>query len=757
VGTGGRPAGALLAGVAASAVALVVSGAPAEAAPRLARPPVDRVLVLSLPTLAWADLEAAPLPHLRTLVDSSSVASLSVRAARRTTTAGDAYATIGAGERATGLPGLDGLAFDPGEAHGGEPAADAFARTHGGPPGTGPFVLAAEPLRAHNRAGAYGARVGALGRSLAAAGVARAVVANADRAPGAVDGRSDEGLGREAALALAGPYGRVAGGSVGTGLLEPHAGSAFGRRLSHDAVVDTFRQAWQPRSAVLVEGSDLARIDAERPLLSPARHAEVRRAALTRVDALVARLLEHVDPERDAVVLLAPYHRSGPPHLTVFALRRPGGRPGLLDSPTTRRAGYVSLVDVGPTLLELLGVEVPAGMSGGAVSEAARGGPPAARRSDMVEADQAARFRDRMLTPVTVVAVGLVAAVLLLCALALGGLRPPWWAVGGGGSVVLAFLPMTYLAGALPIERWGPAAYWGFVLAGSSVAAGGAAALGRRRPDVAVMVLLAGTAGLLVVDALAGARLQLSTVFGYSPVQGGRFAGLPNVAFAQLAAATLLLVGLIAGRIGGRRGAVVGGSVLVAVVVVDGMPMWGADVGGVLSLVPTTGIVVAVLLGVRVRARAVAMWIGAGFVAAVAIGLLDLARPSASRTHLGRLLASVQAEGGSALTTVVMRKLEVNLAAMTNTPWLAMVPVVALFALWVARHAPQVARELWARGPELRAALAGLGVVAVLGSALNDSGIAVPAAMAVVASGAFTLLAVTDLDERSATVRSPEG
>jgi len=417
----------------------------------------------------------------------------------------------------------------------------------------------------------------------------------------------------------------------------------------------------------------------------------------------------------------------------------------MLDSPTTRRVGFVSIVDVGPTVLDLLGVEAPSSMAGRPMREAGGGGSPDSRRHGMVRADQAARFRDRMLVPVTATYVGLVAALLLVGALALGhGGRLRRWA-SAFALVVLAFLPSTYLAGLLPLDRWGTGAFWAFLAGASSALAGLARVVGwhRQRCD-ALVLLLAAVAGLLVVDAVSGAPLQLNTVFGYSPIQGGRFAGLPNVAFAQLAAAAILLVGLVSSRVGGARGAAVGAGVLLTVVVVDGMPMWGADVGGVLSLVPAGGVVLALMFGLRPRARSVILWLGTGVLVTVAVGFIDLARPTESRTHLGRLLESVGDEGWAPLRTVVVRKLEVNLAAVTNTPWLLMVPVMVAFTLWVVRRTPGSARAVWAHSPELRASLVGLAVAATLGFALNDSGIAVPGAMAGVASASFVHLAVGD-------------
>ena len=85
----------------------------------------------------------------------------------------------------------------------------------------------------------------------------------------------------------------------------------------------------------------------------------MRREALRSTDAIVARLLESVDPSRDSVLVVAPYHSEAAVHLTVAGMRGPGIEPGLLRSGSTRRAGLVTLVDIAPTILDLAGVERP--------------------------------------------------------------------------------------------------------------------------------------------------------------------------------------------------------------------------------------------------------------------------------------------------------------------------------------------------------------------------------------------------------------
>ena len=68
--------------------------------------------------------------------------------------------------------------------------------------------------------------------------------------------------------------------------------------------------------------------------------------------------------------------------------------------------------------------------------------------------------------------------------------------------------------------------------------------LGGRGPYLPLGLALAATVALHVLDLLAGARLELNSVFGYSATVGIRVAGQGNITFAQLTAAVLLLGGL---------------------------------------------------------------------------------------------------------------------------------------------------------------------------------------------------------------------
>jgi hypothetical protein len=258
-----------------------------------------------------------------------------------------------------------------------------------------------------------------------------------------------------------------------------------------------------------------------------------------------------------------------------------------------------------------------------------------------------------------------------------------------------------------------------------------------------LILCLAAVFGLLVVDMVLGAPLQLNTVFGYSPTVGGRFAGMGNLAYGQFAGAAFLLCGLLSRRLAGRSFATaVAFGVLVLAILIDGMPIWGSDVGGVLAFVPAVGVTAARLLGHRVRWRSAAVW-GSAAVGVVAVfAALDLSRPADRRTHLGRLVEAIADQGLGALETVVTRKLGANLTVITSSVWTAMVPIALGFIVYLLWRAPGHIRSI---RETIRESSAGLVVVGFLGFAFNDSGIAVPGVMLGVVNASLVYLTVRTL------------
>ena len=291
---------------------------------------------------------------------------------------------------------------------------------------------------------------------------------------------------RTAGNALIDQHGTVPGGAVSEALLEPSPTAPYGVHLSPERVTAAFEEAWALGGVVLVEGSDLARADRFMPVAAPAHRPEVRREALRSTDAIVARLLESVDPSRDSVLVVAPYHSEAAVHLTVAGMRGPGIEPGLLRSGSTRRAGLVTLVDIAPTILDLAGVERPDSMEGRRfepVSTAVRRPGSSGRSTSPASTRRPAtgiRWWLRSPSP---------SSSSRPCC----GSRRSWRSgavrprgrrtVALAALSLLAFLPATYLAGLVDFHASPATAYWVFVVGlAVALAVGGD---GGGRPDVA--------------------------------------------------------------------------------------------------------------------------------------------------------------------------------------------------------------------------------------------------------------------------------
>ncbi len=728
------------AAILAAAAVVALPGPPAGAQ---ARTTVDRVLVLSVPHVAWSDLGRGDTPRLDALLDDSAIANLAVRGVRRRTTPGEGYATISAGTRAGAPRDVDGVALGSDERYEGGTAAETFRRRTGRTPGGAAVHLSVAGYHAENDRLLFGGEVGALGAALSGGGVSVAVVANADRAP---TGRDPTRYGRQAVTALMGPEGILAGGRVDAGLLRPDTDAPWGRRLDLGAVTSAFDGAWRDRSVVLVEASDLSRADAYVDLAGSARRPELVRDALHWTDELVGALLSRVDRQRHAVLVVGPATPHSQARLTLAALTTPGQTPALLRSASTRRSGFVVLADVAPTILDLMGVGRPSSMEGRPMAPGARGGDAGARRQFLIETDAEARFRDGLVTPLGLSFVFAHLALSLLAVVVL--LRQP----GRGRGVLevaalwlLFTLPLTYLAGLFRFSDLGTVAYSVFVVGGALALALGVRGLrrlagGRRVSSggnggdglgdllplgVALTLIVAVIAG----SAMTGSRLQLNTLFGDSPIVAGRFSGINNVTFAQFVSAVLFLCAFGAHRLAGRQRAVFVLVLLTGALVIDGLPIFGADVGGVLAAVPAFVLTAGLLLGARLGPRTVAMGAGGTALALGAFSIFDLARPSSQRSHLGRLLEQIDADGWGAFTQVVERKAEANLSVLTRSPWTLMVPAALAFVAYLVYRSPSALGAIQRRVPQLRAALAGLLLAGILGFALNDSGIAVPGMM----------------------------
>ncbi|MET0920282.1 MAG: hypothetical protein ABWY77_03665 [Acidimicrobiia bacterium] len=744
--TGGRRRGRRLLGALALVVLIIATTGSAALASTSSTgeqsTKVDRVLVISLPDIDWSDIDASELPNLRKLFASSAIGGMVTNGVLRPSDAGSSYVSLGAGARAVASPLTSGQGFGVDERFGLDSAGVVFRTRTGTVPGNGLVFLPIAEVIAENDAELYGAEVGALGDALAAARVSRAVIANGDGSDPSTPEVRVPPYRRAAVAALTTSAGRVPGGRVDRALLQTDATAPFGLRLDRATVMTAFRDAWHDQSVVLVEGSDLVRAALAASSASDGQATRMLDRALRDTDRLVGALLAEVDFARDAVMVVGPQAPNGDHGLTIASLRAPGVAPGLLTSTTTNHDGFVSITDVAPTILHLLGLDRPESMEGRFMETGASGGSLASRMQSLVDDNANGLLRDRQVGA----AMSVVVILMVLLALAAVGCSR-WWPklrslLVFGSLLLLAFLDATYLAGPFHFgEHGGAAAYWPTVAVISLVLVTIFAIAGKwlGHPVDALLVALGSVVVLHLGDLLTGAHLEWNTVFGYSPTIGIRFVGEGNLTFAQLVSAAVLFAGLAAWRIRAPYGLRVAIGVLVVTVVVMIAPFWGNDFGAALSAVPAFALMIWLLLGRRITVRSLVGIAAIGVGAVLAIGLLDLLRPAEQRTHVGKFFSQLFRDPTDA-TLVIRRKAAENLSVLGHSVLIFGIVIVAALIAYFWFVAPRRLRALPSLIPTTAATTVGFVAVAVLGFVLNDSGVTIPGIMASVLEATIVVL-----------------
>jgi hypothetical protein len=646
-------------------------GPPAEAVQVTDAGP--RVVIVAVADLQWADVSPEATPALWRIAGRGSVGMLSVRALGFSTGCITGWLTLGAGNRA-GATDLD--------------QSNLCGRTLEG---------VADPVhmrefRELNKAGQFGARPGALGDALHAAGLGTAAAGD----PGAW-------------LAAADSKGGV------------------------DTVAPSLQGSWGQASLVVVGESALYSI-------SPSKRA----AAVAAIDRDVDLVSRALGPADSILIIGFSDQSFGKPLLHVAIADGPAWKRGLLRSASTGRTEFVQLIDVAPTALDLLGIARPKSMTGQSWHRAASRdeslGATAGRFAGVTQAADASRATKWLFLDALAVAQVLLYAAAFLLFRRLGRAGHP--APGALdalalGALSVAFIPAaSFAAQIVPWWRTGAVLFYVMVVALCIAAGVVAFAAGRRwGPWAAVGAVAGGITLLLAADILTGTHLQLGAVLGDSPMLAGRFRGVGNIDFALfstsalLAAAVAALVLRRAGRL--WLGLAAAAAIAAGALVLDGAPPLGDDLGGALALGPAVIVLLFLLSGGRLSWRRFAAAVAAGAVPVVAFALYDYSQPLQSQTHIGRFVGQV-IHGGA--LTVVRRKALTNLRQFAHPTFLVVLLVgMVVVAALTGRVGPRrggrgLLASVLEDQRELRAGFIAAAVCGVLGGVFNDSGISVTVA-----------------------------
>jgi hypothetical protein len=296
---------------------------------------------------------------------------------------------------------------------------------------------------------------------------------------------------------------------------------------------------------------------------------------------------------------------------------------GDLTSPSTRTDGVILSTDIGPTVLDHLGIAVPDAMNGSVIeSEADR--DPSGVTDLQGRLDHRPNRDDTVLLP-------------LLIWLALTAIASAIWRARGARPALrllalscawapLILLPLAWadastLASALAVGLGAPALA---VLADRTLSPCGALALA-----------CAATVVAYAVDVIAGSPLTALSILGPNPGAGVRFFGIGNELEAILTTLTLIGTGAwlqTRREVTPQRAALTFVGVAALAIAAFAPGRFGADVGSAIVLGVGAGTAAVLALGLS-RGKAIVVVIGGGALALAALVAVDLVSGGAHLTR----------------------------------------------------------------------------------------------------------------------------
>lgn len=701
-----------------------------------------KVVIVSMPRVTWSMLEDIRIPNIDNLIENGSSGSLSILTPGGAKSLENGYVTIAAGNRAGAAPAQDTTFFMRNEEVNNQLSQNIFRDERGQVPGDGEaFALGYEKTIVENSRGLYKPDIGAFTSALEANNKTISVIGNADMCTRQIMGCSQR------AIAYLGSdrNGVVKNGDISRDLLNDDL--SLNMKLVEEKTLTSIKE----HDVSAVECSNIEKADNDRSSSVAMVSDELIKQSIMDCDKLIGKITEKIDLNKDRIFIVSPASPRTKEQLTVFISAGKGISPGYAISGITRRKGIVSLADIAPTILDFYNIETPNTMEATLLDWVKSSETVTQKKESFIDVNKKSTLRDSAFVKVaaTFILVIFLSVILSLSAykkfkkLKIYAVFLSWMSLV---MPTIAFLMAPFmLALSKPII-----VYLFFVSSSILVSVGCYFAMKKYGTSMVVLWICATTLTVQIVDIIFSGNLQLNSLFGYSAIIAGRFAGFGNLAFSIVAISSVVLVAMIK-QLSRTRPylnkkwvniAIL--AMLIFVLIMDGLPYFGSDVGGVLSLTPMVFIVGLMMYEKRLSIKTIIYALLITLATLTAFSLFDLSRPLSERTHLGRFVKVVLNGEGR---TIIERKILSNLHILTNSLTATVVIIATIFLIFLFLKPEKFVKEMSLLNPGFRYIVYPGLVVGLLGMLLNDSGVAIPGMMLSIAAPTIALLSFENLSK----------
>ncbi|MBP9115404.1 MAG: hypothetical protein KBF89_03580 [Acidimicrobiia bacterium] len=696
-----------------------------------------KVVIISIPRVTWKMLDNIEVPNINSLIENGSTGSLSILTPGKARSLENGYISISAGNRANAAPASLSTFYSPDEIVDGQVARNIFIDQRGSIKhnNTGAIALNFEYTIVKNSKSLYEPDAGAFATALKANNKTISVIGNADYCSKLIMSCNQR------AIAYLGSdnNGEVENAEISRKILNDDL--TINNKIVKEKTIESIKN----HDVTAVECSDLEKLDAKRISTSEELANEQMYKAIKSCDGLIGSIKSELNLNKDQIYIISPVSPRIKEQLTVFVGNGKGIKAGYATSGITRREGIISLADIAPSILDFYHIEIPNTMIATLLNYKPSSDTVAEKKDMLISVNEHGLLRDSSFVYVAgsfilIVFLSIVFSIISYKKIPKLRRFTKYLLYASISMPTITFLIAPFM---MMLEK--PVYIYivfAFLTVFSSMLAYHFAK--KYKSQMVILVISTITLAVQLLDIITGGNLQLNSYFGYSTVVAGRFAGFGNLAFSIVAISSVVIVAMVkqlakSKQILNKRWVnIFLLSILMFVLIMDGLPYLGSDVGGVLALTPMVFTVGLMLFNKRIDYKTIFI---SGFITIITLSifsLFDLSRPLSERTHLGRFIeVLINGEG----KTIIERKILLNIEILSNSLIATLVIFITIYIIFLFLKPERFIKKMILENPAYRYIVYPGLIVGILGMLLNDSGVAIPGMMLSIAMPPLALLA----------------
>lgn len=634
------------------------------------------------------------------------------------------YLTMGLSVPVSSAIGDRGLAYNSNETLVDSSAADVFKERTGN--SANPEEICIIDLNEHRdniQSQNSKAYFGALGDVLKEASLKRAVIGNSDL----ITKKR-----RNASFLIADSKGLVDQGDITRAIQIDNSFAEMYYPTDYDALYNSFLQ-FKDNDLLVIELGDISRLEENRKSFISKQFYIHRQGYMEEIDSFLAKVLAETDLRTTRVMVLVPNNSILNPirSLIPVVMLGNGVNEDLLISPTTKRLGIISNIDIAPTILNYWNLDLPSFMYGRAIT---------AQGSFQNPIEQLRIINERTnfvntYRP-TIIKVFIFSQIVAISFFLLLLLRKKVFSKIGHfififtTSVPVALLLMGYFnitnikdylsIGAICIISLLAIAFF----------------IGKLFNNDILPIICLITALTIIGDLALGSPLMKNSVLGYDPVRGARFYGIGNEYMGVLIGSlitgvTLFMQNTNTNNFSQKRILYFISFVFLIALIFMGSPKLGTNVGGTIAASIGLAVTILKLADFKLNYKTAFLIIVFMLVALTSLFIVDNFSSINNQTHIGRLVTNIRNQGIDALLLIFIRKITINLKLIRYTNW-SLLFLISFVSLLFAFYKPfGMTKKIYINYPYLASGFVGVLAGSVTALLVNDSGIVAAATMMV--------------------------